>query len=113
MHARIRRAKRDETEQNHLHFEKPSNWAHHFSPNMFTNESFTLLFHDFFVPYRLITSAVDLKLNFFAESCEEGATSDHNIKKQLKGHIEGVFLSKTKDTLTLATSFENTNQLKT
>ena len=63
--------------------------------------------------YRLITSAVDLKLIFFAESCEEGATSDHNIKKQLKGHIEGVFLSKTKDTLTLATSFQNTNQLKT
>ena len=50
---------------------------------------------------------------FFAESCEEGATSDHYIKKKLKSYIEGAFLSKTKNILTLATSFENTNQLKT
>ena len=49
---------------------------------------------------------------FFAESCEEGATSDYYIKKKLKGRIEGALLSKTKDTLTLATFFENTNQLK-
>ena len=41
---------------------------------------------------------------FFAESCNEGTTSDHYIKKKLKGHIEGAFLSKTKDTLTLASS---------
>ena len=29
--------------------------------------------------------AVDLKLIFFAESCEEGATSVHFLKKKLKG----------------------------
>ena len=32
--------------------------------------------------YRNIPSAVDLKLKFFAESCEEGATSVHYIRKE-------------------------------
>ena len=35
-----------------------------------------------FCKYRLITSAVDLKLIFFAESCEEGAISVHFIWKE-------------------------------
>ena len=35
--------------------------------------------------------AVDLKLIFFAESCEEGATSVHFIRKKLKDSIEGAF----------------------
>ena len=35
------------------------------------------------------------------------------LEKKLKGHIEGAFLSKTQDSLTLsATYFENRNQLK-
>jgi len=38
--------------------------------------------------FRLIPSAVDLKLIFFAGSCEGGATS---YEKKLKGRIEGAF----------------------
>ena len=62
--------------------------------------------------YRLITSAVDLKLIFFCRILQ-GGRHFRSLRKKLNGHIEDVFLSKTKDTLTLLTSFENTNHLKT
>ena len=48
-----------------------------------------------------------------AESFKEGATSIHFTKKRFEDRIERIFQSKTEDTLTLATSLENSNQLKT
>ena len=41
---------------------------------------------------RLIPSAVDLKLIFFAESCKEGATSVHFINKEAHESAEGIVL---------------------